>query len=88
MPGQWQLVLPLTLLIILGLAGLRGVVVPPRYNGPLHQDGAAIGVALEVVLAALLVVIFRRRAAAQRVLTYNAWRPSCARSSSWSSSAR
>jgi hypothetical protein len=69
--GQWQLVLPLTLLIILGLAGLRGVVVTPRWNGPLHQDGVAIGVALEVVLVTLLVITFRRRAAAQRTQTYN-----------------
>jgi cytochrome b561 len=69
--GQWQLVLPLTLLIILGLAGLRGVVVTPRWNGPLHQYGVAIGVALEVVLIILLVITFRRRAAAQRTQTYN-----------------
>ncbi len=71
-PGQWQLVLPLTLLIILGLAGLRGVVVTPRWNGPLHQYGVAIGVALEVVLITLLLVMFRRRAAAQRAQTDNA----------------
>ena len=71
-PGQWQLVLPLTLLIILGLAGLRGVVVTPRWNGPLHQDGVAIGIALEAVLIALLTVTFRRRAAAARAPTYNA----------------
>ena len=71
-PGQWQLVLPLTLLIILGLAGLRGAVVTPRWNGPLHQDGVAIGVVLEVVLITLLVVLFRRRAAAQRAQDYDA----------------
>ncbi|MGH3151706.1 MAG: DUF4129 domain-containing protein [Streptosporangiaceae bacterium] len=71
-PGQWQLVLPLTLLIILGLAGLRGVVVKPRWNGPLHQDGVAIGIALEAVLIALLTIMFRRRAAAARAQTYNA----------------
>ena len=71
-PGQWQLVLPLTLLIILGLAGLRGVVVTPRWNGPLHQYGVAIGVALEVVLITLLMVMFRRRAAAQRAQADNA----------------
>jgi len=71
-PGQWQLVLPLTLLIILGLAGLRGVVVTPRWNGPLRQDGVAIGIALEAVLIALLTITFRRRAAAARAPTYNA----------------
>src|SRR5579862_9778575 len=71
-PSQWQLVLPLTLLIILGLAGLRGVVTKPRWNGPLHQYGVITGVALEAVLIILLVIVFRRRAAAARALTYNA----------------
>ena len=71
-PGQWQLVLPLTLLIILGLAGLRGVVVTPRWNGPLYQDGVPIGIALEAVLITLLTVTYRRRAAAARAQTYNA----------------
>jgi hypothetical protein len=70
-PGQWQLVLPLTLLIILGLAGLRGVVVTPRWNGPLRQDGVAIGIALEAVLITLLMITFRRRAGAARAQTYN-----------------
>ena len=42
--------LPLTLLIILGLAGLRGAVAAPRWNGPLHRDGLVVGLALEVVL--------------------------------------
>jgi Domain of unknown function (DUF4129) len=57
----WPLVLPLALLIILGLAGLRGVVAQPRWNGPLHQDGLVVGLALEVVLGVLLVVTVRRR---------------------------
>jgi hypothetical protein len=55
------LVLPLVLLIILGLAGLRGVVVTPRWNGPLRQDGVAIGLGLEAVLGALLAMMIRRR---------------------------
>ena len=42
--------LPLALLIILGLAGLRGAVTKPSWDGPLHRDGLVIGVALEVVL--------------------------------------
>ncbi len=58
----WPLVLPLALLIILGLAGLRGVAARPRWNGPLHQDGLVVGLALEVVLGALLAVTIRRRA--------------------------
>ncbi len=55
--------LPLTLLIILGLAGLRGAVTKPRWDGPLHRDGLVIGLALEVVLGVLLVITMRRRAA-------------------------
>ena len=31
--------LPLALLIILGLAGLRGAVTKPSWDGPLHRDG-------------------------------------------------
>ena len=46
-PGQerpyWTLVLPLTLLILLGLAGLRGAVSAPHWNGPLRHDGVVIG---------------------------------------------
>jgi len=59
-------VLPLILLILLGLAGLRGVLTQPRWNGPLHRDGLVIGLALEVVLLVLLVITLRRHAAARR----------------------
>jgi hypothetical protein len=60
---RWPvLVLPLTLLIILGLTGLRGAVPEPRWNGPLHRDGVVIGLALEIVLGVLLVITMRRRA--------------------------
>jgi len=52
--------LPLVLLIILGLAGLRGVVATPRWDGPLHRDGVAVGIALEVVLLILILVTVRR----------------------------
>jgi hypothetical protein len=67
-PRRWGprwpvLVLPLTLLIILGLTGLRGAVTEPRWDGPLHRDGVVIGLALEVVLGVLLVITARRRAA-------------------------
>jgi hypothetical protein len=66
-PGQsWPLVLPLALLIILGLAGLRGSVTTPRWNGPLRHDGLVIGLVLEVILGFLLVLMARRRAAAAR----------------------
>jgi len=63
--GQpWPLVVTLVLLIILGLAGLRGAVATPRWNGPLRHDGPVIGLALEVVLGAMLVITLRRRSAA------------------------
>ena len=59
--------LPLVLLVILVAAGLRGEVLAPRWNGPLKSDGVPIGLALEVILGALLVVTLRRDAAAARV---------------------
>ena len=58
--------LPLVLLVILVVAGLRGEVAAPRWNGPLKADGVAIGLALEVILGALLIVTLRRDAAARR----------------------
>ena len=58
--------LPLVLLVILVVAGLRGEVSAPRWNGPLKADGVAIGLALEVILAALLIVTLRRDAVARR----------------------
>ena len=57
--------LPLALLIILGLAGLRGAVTKPSWDGPLHRDGLAIGVVLEVVFGVLLVATTRRHRAAR-----------------------
>jgi Domain of unknown function (DUF4129) len=69
--APWPLVLPLALLIVLGLAGLRGVVARPRWNGPLNQDGVAIGLALEVVLGALLVITVRRRSASLNAQSVN-----------------
>src|SRR5487761_1848263 len=66
-PGPcWPPVLPLTLLVILGLAGLRGAVTAPRWNGPLRHDGLVIGLALEVILGVLLLLTYRRRARAMR----------------------
>ncbi len=63
---SWITWLPLlTLLILLGVAGLRGVVSQPRWDGPLHREGVAIGVALEVVLGTLLVITLRRRSASE-----------------------
>jgi hypothetical protein len=63
---SWPLVLPVTLLVILGLAGLRGAVTAPRWNGPLRHEGLAIGLALEAILGVLLVLTIRRRSRAMR----------------------
>src|SRR5579859_8042583 len=63
---SWPLVLPLTLLVILGLAGLRGAVTRPRWNGPLRHDSLVIGLALEVILGLLMVLTYRRRSRAAR----------------------
>jgi Domain of unknown function (DUF4129) len=59
-PHYWVRLLPLVLLIILGLAGLRGAVATPRWDGPLHRDGLAVGIALEVVFAILFAVTLGR----------------------------
>ncbi len=78
-PGEWPRpalaqpwlvrLLPLVLLIILGLAGLRGMVTAPRWDGPLHRDGLVIGLALEVVLGTLLVITIGRSSASQDAQT-------------------
>src|ERR1017187_302988 len=41
-PGWLVRVLPLTLLIILGLAGLRGAVAEARWDGPWQRDGRGL----------------------------------------------
>jgi Domain of unknown function (DUF4129) len=58
--------LPLVLLVVLVIAGLRGVVAAPRWNGPLKADGIAIGIALEVILGVLFVAVRVRERAAER----------------------
>jgi hypothetical protein len=58
---RWPvLVLPLTLLIIVGLAALRSEVTGPAWDGPLHDDPVAVGLALEIVLGFLLAFTIRR----------------------------
>src|SRR5215472_12577579 len=50
---DWLLrLLPLTLLIIAGLAGLRGAVGDLGWDGPLHGHALVVGVVLEVVIVA------------------------------------
>jgi hypothetical protein len=58
--------LPLVLLVVLVIAGLRGVVSAPGWNGPLKAYGVAIGIAVEVIFGVLLLVVLRRDAAARR----------------------
>ena len=57
---QLARLLPLPLLVVLAIVGLRGIVPAPRWNGPLRAEGVAIGIALEVVLGVLLVITLRR----------------------------
>src|SRR5215470_8837082 len=52
--------LPVALLIIVGLAGLRGAVGTLRWDGPLHQDAVVVGVVLEVVIATLFAILLVR----------------------------
>ena len=58
--------LPLVLLVVLVIVGLRGVVPKPGWDGPLKAYGVVIGIVLEVVFCALLLVVRRRDAAARR----------------------
>lgn len=62
---QLARLLPLVLLIVLAMAGLRGAVAAPKWNGPLRGDGVAVGLILEVVLGVLLVITRRRESTAR-----------------------
>lgn len=59
--------LPLVLLIVLVIAGLRGAVPAPGWNGPLKAYGVAIGIALEVIFGVLLLVVRSRDRVARRL---------------------
>jgi hypothetical protein len=60
------LVLAVTALIIVGLAGLRGQVTGPAWDGPLHGHPVAVGLALEIVLGIMLAITVRRLATKPR----------------------
>jgi uncharacterized protein DUF4129 len=66
--GRQQLarLLPLALLLILAIAGLRGETASPSWDGPLKAHGVVIGLILEGILAVLLVITLVRDAAARR----------------------
>lgn len=53
-------VLPVALLIVAGLAGLRGAVGTLRWDGPLHHDAVVVGVVLEAVIVTLFVILLVR----------------------------
>jgi hypothetical protein len=67
--------LPLVLLVVLVIVGLRGAVPAPRWNGPLRADGVALGLVLEVVLAAALTVVLIRDRAARRAVARQPYDP-------------
>jgi Domain of unknown function (DUF4129) len=65
-PSGWAArVLPLALLILLALAGLRGAVATPRWTALERSRGTAMCCVLMVVLIALLVILLRRRRGAR-----------------------
>ncbi len=70
--------LPLVLLVVLVIAGLRGVVPAPGWNGPLKAYGVAIGLAVEVIFGVLLLVVIRRDAEARRAAESRPYDPAAA----------
>jgi hypothetical protein len=56
---------PVVLLILLALAGLRGALDAPRWNGPLRGAGIGVGLALIAVLVTLFVLTWLRHRAAR-----------------------
>lgn len=59
--GYPSQLIPAALLIAVTIMGLIGAVARPRWTGPLHAQAEVIGIVLEVVLGALLVVTLRLR---------------------------
>jgi Domain of unknown function (DUF4129) len=74
-PRSWAPVLPVVLLILVGLVGLRGGVAAPRWDGPLRSDSLVVGLALEVVLGVVLGWMIRRRARFLRAARFGGARP-------------
>jgi hypothetical protein len=63
---QLARLLPLAALVALAIIGLRGQVAGPRWDGPLKAYGVIIGIALEVILGALLLITYYREHVARR----------------------
>jgi hypothetical protein len=58
--GYPSRLVPVALLVVLILMGLRGGEPRLAWEGPLHREAEIIGIALEVVLGAGLVIVFIR----------------------------
>ena len=67
--------LPLALLVVLVIVGLRGAVPAPGWTGPLKAYGVAIGIALEVIFGASLFAVRARDRAARRAAEVKAYDP-------------
>jgi hypothetical protein len=67
--------LPLALLIVLVVVGLRGVVPAPGWTGPLKAYGVAIGIALEVIFGGSLLFIRSRERAVRRAAEARPYNP-------------
>ena len=67
--------LPLALLVVLVIVGLRGVVPAPGWTGPLKAYGVAIGIALEVIFGVSLVVVRARERAARHAAEVRPYDP-------------
>jgi hypothetical protein len=59
--GYPSQLIPVGLLVAVTIVGLIGAVARPRWTGPLHAQAEGVGIALEVILGALLIVTLRRR---------------------------
>lgn len=79
---QLARLLPLAVLVLLAIIGLRGTASGPRWDGPLKSHGTAIGIALEVILAALLAAVFYRQHAARPRSQQGSWPGQAARDTS------
>jgi hypothetical protein len=58
--GYPSRLVPVALLVVLILIGLRGGTPRLAWQGPLHREAEIIGIVLEVVFGALLVIVFIR----------------------------